>query len=56
MSSDESTSVNINWSDEDQLFVATVKQYPSLSYLHKNPVEAAAGILDLVKEIRDDVD
>lgn len=40
----------LSWSDEDKEFVATVAEFPSLSWLAPDRQEAEQGLLDLVTE------
>ena len=44
-----------SWSEEDQEFVATVAEFPSLSWLDVDRQRAEAGILDLVAEVVEDM-
>lgn len=44
-----------SWSDEDQEFVATVTEFPSLSWLAPDRAQAEAGLLDLVAEVVEDM-
>jgi len=46
----EHLSYQIAWSDEDQEFVATCPDLPSLSFLDKNQAKALKGIQKLVSE------
>jgi len=41
----------VTWSEEDQEYVGTVAEFPSLSYLHTNQARALAGIVDLVEQV-----
>lgn len=43
------------WSVEDQEVVATVLEFPSLSYLAPSPVEAMLGLISLVSEVLADM-
>mgnify|MGYP001940851490 CR=1 FL=1 len=43
------------WSEEDQEFVATVREFPSLSWLDRDPKAALAGLKALVKETLEDL-
>lgn len=38
----------VEWSDEDQEWVATVRGYPSLSYLSLEPVDALDGLIGIM--------
>jgi hypothetical protein len=40
----------INWSEEDQLFIATCNRFPNLSYSSEYEEEALKGIKNLVIE------
>jgi hypothetical protein len=46
---------SIHFSDEDQEWVATTSEFPSLSWLEESPVDALAGLVKLVAEIREDI-
>ena len=41
----------VAWSVEDGEHVATVAEFPSLSWLASTPVEALAGLADVVREV-----
>jgi hypothetical protein len=41
----------IEWSEEDEEYVATCYEYPSLSWLAKEPVEALAGLKAMLDKI-----
>lgn len=41
----------VTWSAEDDDHVATVAEFPSLSWLAPTPVEALSGLADLVREV-----
>ncbi|WIM69480.1 type II toxin-antitoxin system HicB family antitoxin [Corynebacterium suedekumii] len=41
----------VAWSNEDQEFVATVLEFPSLSWLAPDRQEAENGLVDLIAEI-----
>ncbi|QGU07170.1 HicB family protein [Corynebacterium occultum] len=45
----------VSWSEEDQEYVATVLEFPSLSWLAPNRQEAENGLVDLVAEVLDDM-
>lgn len=45
----------VSWSEEDQEFVGTCVELPSLSWLATTPEQALAGILDLVAEVVDEL-
>lgn len=44
------------WSEEDQEYVATVAEFPSLSWLAPDRQEAEFGLLDLVSEVIEDME
>ena len=41
----------INWSPEDKEFVATVDEFPMLSWLDRSPNQALIGATSLVEEV-----
>lgn len=43
------------WSEEDQEYVATVAEFPSLSWLATDRQEAEKGLFDLVAEVVEDM-
>lgn len=45
----------VAWSAEDGEHVATVAEFPSLSWLAPNPEEAFSGLVDLVREAVEDM-
>jgi predicted HicB family RNase H-like nuclease len=45
----------IHWSAEDQEFVATVAEFPSLSWVASSPAEALNGVIDVAKEVVTDM-
>jgi predicted RNase H-like HicB family nuclease len=45
----------VTWSVEDGEHVATVAEFPSLSWLAPTPVEALAGLADVVREVLTDL-
>jgi predicted HicB family RNase H-like nuclease len=45
----------VTWSAEDDEHVATVAEFPSLSWLAATPVEALAGLADLVRDVLTDL-
>ena len=45
----------VTWSEEDQEFVGLVAEFPSLSYLDENQDAALIGIVELVKQVMDDM-
>ena len=44
------------WSNEDEEYVALCAEYPSLSYLDENRIQALEGITNLVKDIVSDME
>lgn len=46
---------SVQWSPEDQEFVATVLEFPSLSWLDEDQFEALRGIERLVSDVIDDL-
>ena len=45
----------VAWSVEDGEHVATVAEFPSLSWLAPTPVEALAGLADVVRDVLTDL-
>jgi predicted RNase H-like HicB family nuclease len=48
-------SYRVTWSAEDGEHVATVAEFPSLSWLAATPVEALAGLADVVRDVLTDL-
>lgn len=46
---------SVQWSPEDQEFVATVLEFPSLSWLDEDQFEALRGIEQLVSDVIDEL-
>ncbi|AVI03668.1 HicB-like antitoxin [Gordonia phage Confidence] len=46
---------SVSYSNEDQEWVATTPDFPSLSWLAAKPDEAIAGLARLIETVRDDV-
>lgn len=44
------------WLEEDQEYVATVAEFPSLSWLDADRQQAEQGLLDLVVEVVEDIE
>jgi len=44
------------WSAEDGEYVATVAEFPSLSWLHTNQAKALRGLVELVAEVVADLE
>lgn len=42
--------LRMRWSEEDQSFVTTHSTWPSLCYLHSDPVKSVQGMIDLIIE------
>lgn len=49
-------SYRVTWSAEDQEFVATCLELPSLSWLANTQEDALAGLRELVREVVEDLD
>lgn len=47
--------LHVKWSNEDQQFVGTCEEYPSLSYLADTADAAGEGISELAYATRDDI-
>lgn len=47
--------LKVAWSEDDQQWVGTCEEYPSLSYLADTADEAGAGISELAFATRDDI-
>jgi predicted RNase H-like HicB family nuclease len=45
----------VAWSAEDHEHVATVAEFPSLSWLAPDPQEAFSGLVNLVREVIEDL-
>lgn len=46
----------VSWSEEDHEYVATVAEFPSLSWLDADRHQAERGLLDLVTEVVEDME
>lgn len=46
----------VSWSENDQEYVATVAEFPSLSWLDKDRQQAEAGLFNLVDEVVSDME
>ncbi len=46
---------SVQWSAEDNEYVALVTEFPSLSWLDKDPVRALAGLVELVDGVLKDM-
>ena len=46
----------VSWSEEDQEYVATVAEFPSLSWLDADRQQAEQSLLDLVAEVVEDIE
>ncbi len=44
------------WSVEDQEYVGLCAEYPSLSYLHEDRLQALEGITELVRSVVEDME
>ncbi|WP_165646355.1 hypothetical protein [Mycobacteroides abscessus] len=47
-------SYSVQWSTEDDEYVALVAEFPSLSWLDKDPVRALVGLVELVDGVHKD--
>lgn len=45
----------IRWSEEDGEYLATVAEFPSLSWLEENQADAFEGIVNLVRDVVEDM-
>jgi hypothetical protein len=45
----------VEWSEEDQEYVATAAGFPSLSWLAPGPVQALSGLVRLIREYKRDL-
>jgi predicted RNase H-like HicB family nuclease len=45
----------VQWSPDDQEFVATIAEFPSLSWLEVDQLEAIRGLEGLVQQVVDDM-
>lgn len=52
----EKYTYQVFWSEEDQEYVATVLEFPSLSWLAAARREAEDGLIDLVEEVLKDME
>lgn len=46
---------SVTWSPEDAEYLATVTEFPSLSWMHVDQVEALKGLERLIREVTDDM-
>lgn len=46
---------SVVWSPEDEEFVATVAEFPSLSWMDDDQIDALAGLRTLVQEVLEDM-
>ena len=46
----------VSWSSEDGEYVATIVEFPSLSWLHADQGQALQGVVDLVDEVVADME
>ncbi len=51
--SDKTFDYKVSWSDEDECFVGTCKNFPGLSHLDSNEAAALDGIRSLVSFVLD---
>lgn len=52
---DDHYTYRVTWSSDDDEFVATVAEFPSLSWLAPEPATALLGLRQLVAEVVDDL-
>lgn len=52
----EHYSYRVIWSAEDEEFVGLCAEFPSLSYLDENRIQAMEGIVELIKEVVSDME
>lgn len=52
---DDRYTYRVTWSEEDGEYVGLCAEFPSLSWLAKNPEAALRGIRKLVEEVRNDM-
>jgi hypothetical protein len=45
----------VNWSDEDQEYIGTCQEFPSLSYCNIDKTKVLGGIVNLVLDILNDM-
>lgn len=45
----------LSWSEDDGEYVATVLEFPSLSWLAPEPAQATQGLVDLMAEVLEDL-
>lgn len=43
--------IQVQWSDEDDGYIATCKEFPSLSYWHAESARARDGLARLISDI-----
>ncbi len=55
MNTNDRYQYRVTWSDDDDEHVATVVEFPSLSWLAEDPAEALAGLRQLVQEVIEDM-
>jgi hypothetical protein len=48
MSSNQGLDVKVVWSEEQQQFIATCNQYPSMTWLNDNAITAMMGLLGII--------
>ena len=46
----------VSWSIEDDEYVATVAEFPSMSWLHPDQAKALRGLVDLVDDVVGDLE
>jgi predicted RNase H-like HicB family nuclease len=55
MSTSREFTYQVHWSNDDAACVATVVEFPSLSWVAETPAEAMAGVVQLVDEVLADL-
>ncbi|RDH75399.1 type II toxin-antitoxin system HicB family antitoxin [Mycolicibacterium moriokaense] len=56
MKTDRHYTYRVEWSPEDSEFVGLVAEFPSLSWLGPSPVDAMAGIVEVVEQVVADME
>jgi hypothetical protein len=46
---------DVVWSEQDESYVATVKEFPSMSWLEETPDKALNGIRNLVRDTLEEI-
>ncbi len=53
---DKHYTYRVTWSEEDGEHIALCAEFPSLSYLEEDQVKALLGVMELVKEVVEDME